>query len=237
MKFTKKIDNIKFKLNRWKRIPYSTCLCLRFPFLYPRNRFTGLHYNNWKLIDKLRGLSKEAYHYGGKEEHFAKKTINKWKAFQYVVLNWIHRNPLQWLHCLTCHTELDAMDIGWKKTFGIQMCREIKRALLDEGGKEMLHSYRITQIKEKYGQLCWYDAVAPHEVHKIVAKYEYISGRTCINCGRTADGLTRGYILPLCKHCAGDEPMDEYYTEDMPFYGHYYLTKKEDHDTESKENS
>ena len=23
----------------------SSILCIRFPFLYPRNRFTGLHYN------------------------------------------------------------------------------------------------------------------------------------------------------------------------------------------------
>ena len=24
-------------------------MCIKYPFLYPRNRFTGLHYNNWKL--------------------------------------------------------------------------------------------------------------------------------------------------------------------------------------------
>lgn len=29
----------------------STYMCLKYPFLYPRNRFTGLHYNNWKLHD------------------------------------------------------------------------------------------------------------------------------------------------------------------------------------------
>lgn len=33
-------------------IPKNVCLCLRFPFLYPRNRWTGRHYNNWKLHDK-----------------------------------------------------------------------------------------------------------------------------------------------------------------------------------------
>ena len=39
----------------------SSILCIRFPFLYPRNRFTGLHYNNWrikkycsKLIEKYK---------------------------------------------------------------------------------------------------------------------------------------------------------------------------------------
>ena len=29
----------------------STFLCLRYPFLYPRNRFTGKHYNNWKIYE------------------------------------------------------------------------------------------------------------------------------------------------------------------------------------------
>ena len=37
--------------NKLKRIIKSTILCIRFPFLYPRNRFTDLHYNNWKIIE------------------------------------------------------------------------------------------------------------------------------------------------------------------------------------------
>lgn len=34
----------------WKYIK-NTYLCLKYPFLYPRNRFTGLHYNNWFIAD------------------------------------------------------------------------------------------------------------------------------------------------------------------------------------------
>ena len=36
------------------KIINSIILCIRFPFLYPRNRFTGKHYNNWKIIEYIR---------------------------------------------------------------------------------------------------------------------------------------------------------------------------------------
>lgn len=38
---------------------YSSYLCIRFPFFYPRNRFTGRHYNNWKYIEKSRKYYEE----------------------------------------------------------------------------------------------------------------------------------------------------------------------------------
>lgn len=36
-------------LHKIKKAITSTYMCIKYPFLYPRNRFTGLHYNNWKL--------------------------------------------------------------------------------------------------------------------------------------------------------------------------------------------
>ena len=41
MKLFKKIKNV---IN-------SSILCIRFPFLYPRNRWTGRHYNNWTITN------------------------------------------------------------------------------------------------------------------------------------------------------------------------------------------
>ena len=32
-----------------KKAANDIYMCIRYPFLYPRNRFTGKHYNNWKL--------------------------------------------------------------------------------------------------------------------------------------------------------------------------------------------
>lgn len=43
-----------------KNIIKSSYLCIRFPFFYPRNRFTGYHYNNWDLI-KLQRKYREQY--------------------------------------------------------------------------------------------------------------------------------------------------------------------------------
>ena len=44
---------LKFFKNIW-RVVKSTLLCIRFPFLYPRNRFTGNHYDCWKIIEYHR---------------------------------------------------------------------------------------------------------------------------------------------------------------------------------------
>ena len=38
----------------------SVYLCLRFPFLYPRNRFTDRYYNNWKIQEKVDKWKKES---------------------------------------------------------------------------------------------------------------------------------------------------------------------------------
>lgn len=53
----------------------SSILCIRFPFLYPRNRFTGLHYNNWRVRDCLSKLIKK-YKYNGKQDPGTKKVYN-----------------------------------------------------------------------------------------------------------------------------------------------------------------
>ena len=53
----------------------SSILCIRFPFLYPRNRFTGLHYNNWRVRDRCSKFV-EKYQYHGKQDPGSKKVYN-----------------------------------------------------------------------------------------------------------------------------------------------------------------
>ena len=60
-------------------------------------------------------------------------------------------------------TFLDDMPKGWRKCFGISICKEIKASLKRHN---CLKEYRITQIKEKFGGLRWYNAAAPEEVYK-----------------------------------------------------------------------
>ena len=95
-------------------------------------------------------------------------------------------------------TYLDNMPDGWRIAFGEQMCEEIREALLKAN---YLDKYFITQIKEKYGSLRWYDTGATEEVYKIIAKYEELSKRTCCVCGKPATKITRDWICPYCDDC------------------------------------
>ena len=101
------------------------------------------------------------------------------------------------------YTELDFMPDGWREAFGLQMCEEIAQVLKKA---DYLYKYRIVDIKEKYGSLRWYDAGAPDEIYdeleKVIEKYERISSRTCIRCGRPATLISRGWICPYCEGCA-----------------------------------
>ena len=91
----------------------------------------------------------------------------------------------------------------------VVMCAEIKQALLEEGGEELLDQYRVDQIKEKYGFLRWYDSFSTRRIQDIVSRYEKLSARTCIQCGKPATKLSRGWIAPWCGECGNDE--DEAY--------------------------
>lgn len=102
------------------------------------------------------------------------------------------------------YTELDAMPEGWRRAFGVQLCEEIKAELVIAG---YLNEYRIAQIKEKYGSLCWYDFGATEKIlSEIVPKYERLSQRTCIKCGAPATRITTGWISSYCDACVPKSP-------------------------------
>lgn len=283
-----------------KRSINSSILCIRFPFLYPRNRFTGRHYTNWhleSLVNRLKPISKDEVWWSIKEVECMPKGLykkgcyincNRYSVHEHlntegtltsfeicgsgkpiaeftptdllnkgviysVCLDSSSKMPklelyvskgavfktdfnrfspivlaedrvlksiiklinvwydaLSFFHCIPTYTELDAMDIGWRKAFGIKMCKDIKSALLkDSDTNSLLFSYRITQIKEKFGTLNWYDANTTKGVQEVICKYEEISSRTCISCGKPATKLSTGYICPYCDDCIGNR----YYTE------------------------
>ena len=271
-------------MSKLRKYIKSTILCIRFPFLYPRNRFTGLHYNNWKIVefhrkwwkhtedsfilhitdDKKKPLvgygevdghlytlrvkngclevCNEHYrpwlsipisNYGkGKiirtgwenkrtpylvvedwednpdANHFINIVHAKWLQRYIKFLDWINDYPLQLLHCIPSYSELDAMEPGWRKAFGIQMCKEIRAALLSHGWK-YLFKYRIMQIKEKFGELRWYDEFSTQDVQDIIDKYEDISRRTCLVCGKPATKMSTGWISPYCDDCIGNRDYTE----------------------------
>jgi ferredoxin-like protein FixX len=87
---------------------------------------------------------------------------------------------------------------GWKKAFGNQYLKDLRAQLKKD---KMLYSFRITDIKEKYGTLRLYCACASEAVYRIIDKYEDLSYNTCIECGEPAKIITDGYVLPYCEHC------------------------------------
>lgn len=277
-----------------RRTLEASILCLRFPFLYPRNRFTGRHVvaalgkvwyklytksineigitatlykekvnlTKWeKIYDtnikldienrkllvandieskevSLKSLlwSDDRFKILGMRVSFAlsgrpnviiyvtpvdendktnygfhyeevKLLTNKFKFRLYKIIQWFDREVLDRILFLPSYTELDAMPEGWRKVFGIQMCKEIKAALKKHKGA--LHKYRITQIKEKFGSLRWYDNWSTEEVSQIIRKYESISARTCIDCGKPATKISTGWICPYCDDCIGDRNYEE----------------------------
>lgn len=98
---------------------------------------------------------------------------------------------------------LDDMPEGWKRAFGIDMCEDIRRVLVKAN---YLYTYRIVQLKEKYGGMRLYSDGAPSSIYReledVIDKYEDLSYRTCIHCGRPATKISLGWISPFCDECA-----------------------------------
>lgn len=113
-------------------------------------------------------------------------------------------HPTQWQYeTKYSSTYLDDMPEGWRKAFGKEMCEEIRQVLIKGN---YLNKYRVVQVKEKYCGLRWYDEGAPSSIYRelqdIINKYEEISERTCIWCGRPATKISLGWISPWCDECA-----------------------------------
>lgn len=282
-------DNIWTKFLNLPKTIYSCYLCIRFPFLYPRNRFTDRHHNIYWFEERISLLktietntvnikyvneseydntkcnymsfyvngknfgiartwskNKESYFYirdsrknvfDFKDERILSKgsiknvfycnsdkciyvicsddfklnddiphimielSKNKFISHLISAMNFLYF-ICGLFYSIPEYTELDQMPTGWRKKFGIKMCKEIKRELKKYG---YLRKYRIMQIKEKYGTLRWYDNGSPDGcVYPIIDKYENISYHTCIECGKPANYLSTGWISPYCKNCIGD---------------------------------
>lgn len=97
-------------------------------------------------------------------------------------------------------TELDAIPDGWMKAFGMQMVDEINDELVKTN---TMDSFRVTQIKEKYGRLEFYTYGGSSEVFEIIEDYGNISENICIRCGKLDVPIicNNGWYEPICKCC------------------------------------
>ena len=104
------------------------------------------------------------------------------------------------------YTWMDSMPQGWRIAFGDDLLKELDSILRKY---ECQDSYYILQVKEKYGGLRWYDNGIYGEGYddywKCMDKYEQLSYKTCIVCGKPAKYMTRGWIIPICRDCAKEK--------------------------------
>lgn len=218
-------------INTFKKIIESCYMCLKYPFLYPRNRFTGLHYNNWKLLKIKDDLNKK-YHkfkvndyecdikelvdkpYYRRTGKFIEYWTNYWALPIIKLIDIYHKYILQLFHCIPTSHEWIAMPEGWNKAFGKQLLEELRIQLKKDG---LLYKCRITDLKEKYGSLHLYMTNISDEVLKILDKYEDISYKTCIICGKPATKYSQGWICPYCDDCADENciNLNNYYHEEI----------------------
>ena len=104
-------------------------------------------------------------------------------------------------------TELVAMPWGWRRALGILLVEDVRTILVAGGGEEALTTYRIDQVKEKYGELRWYihgpvrfGGFASDYLGYITELYCSICGFTCIECGSMRNvRQTQGWIVPICE--------------------------------------
>ena len=212
------VDHVSYKINKEnkKLIVYNKVETIEHDLksiLWEDDKFEILGmtvscapYRNPVVIIKVKTKDEtDTTNYGFHYERI-KLTISKFYKGLYKVINWIDSEILDRILFIPTYTELDAMDDGWRKAFGIQMCEEIKTQLKKE---KYLYKYRITQIKEKFGRLEWYDEGHSPEVGGIIEKYGEMSYNTCIVCGEPATKITCGWICPYC---------DEHFPKDRKVY-------------------
>lgn len=118
-------------------------------------------------------------------------------------------NKYPWLalHDARTKNPMDAiwaeyMPQGWWWSFGEQMCEELDQLIHKYNMEDF---YYICQVKEKYGELRWYDegfsSDGWDEYCEWLKKYENMSWETCAICGEPATYTEVGWVLPVCEHC------------------------------------
>jgi septum formation topological specificity factor MinE len=104
--------------------------------------------------------------------------------------------------------EADFLPDGWTNTFIPEMKKELANVL-----GSYVDDFVIFQIKEKYGYMRMYWSWADRDytdneakdvgmlttdIEAIIRKYENISEKTCVVCGKESTKMTAGWVMPVC---------------------------------------
>lgn len=97
------------------------------------------------------------------------------------------------------YTTLDGMELGWRNTFGMEMCNDISEKLRSEGISE--RDYSIYYIRSCDGQMEIKDNRPDNNgIRDIINKYVLLSNSVCIRCGSEATKRNEDN-LPICDNC------------------------------------
>jgi len=97
-------------------------------------------------------------------------------------------------------TWLDGLPRGWRKAFGLKLCDDLKKALANCSYNT--NDYKVHQVKEKFGYLCWYDEGGNNLTRSAIDKYVEMSSKVCQICGKPATHATVRWIGFYCEDCA-----------------------------------
>lgn len=104
--------------------------------------------------------------------------------------------------------EADFLPDGWTNTFVPELKKELANVL-----GSYVDDFTVFQIKDKYGTMriywSWTDrkysssevvdlTEISEEVEAVIRKYENISEKTCVVCGKEATKMTNGWVMPVC---------------------------------------
>lgn len=91
----------------------------------------------------------------------------------------------------------DCVPFGWIHLFDL-MCEEI---LSEIEGTELMHTFRLEEVKEKFGELRIYTWNSTPKIDRIIDEWCFLSGFICEECGMPNVRLTTGWITPICYKC------------------------------------
>lgn len=150
-------------------------LCLKFPFLYPRNAITDHHYTDWILENYINNTTNIVFKYICKFYYFLKRI----------------------LHSCPKSTNLDTLP-PFLRQDALQMCQELKSILVQHN---CLYKYRILGIYIQRNNIqILENNVCPYTIISINRFKNKCKLKFCKSCGQIYDN--KEAIQTTCPKCS-----------------------------------